>query len=137
MKTNQSYWDIYLTDIMPHLQHIDVLLKTNEHISPREAADALCISLCELHRIMKMCRITDITRHTFPVIMQNGSSTICRLFARELRLGCSDTYLPAQLAYIYNIDRASVDKAFTSLGITAAKSSALSDVFKRIKVCAS
>ena len=137
MKTNQSYWDIYLRDIMPHLQKIDVLLKTSDNITAHEAADVLGISICELRLIMKLCRITDITRKTFPLIMQNGSSKICRLFAREIKLGCGDSYLPAQLAYIYNIDIASVDKAFSSLGITSAKSSALSDVFKNIKVCVS
>lgn len=134
MKTNLSYWDIYTHDIMPRLQQIDVLLKTTDKIQPASAASALSITLSELYLLMGCLHISALTHKTLPLIMQNGSSKICRFFARELKLGCIDTYLPAQLAYIYNLDKAAVEKAFKSLGITAADSSLLKDIFKKIPI---
>ncbi len=134
MKSDTSYWDIYTHDIMPRLQQIDLLLKTTDIIQPASAAAALSITLSELYLLMSYLHISSITRKTFPLIMEHGSSKICRLFARELKLGCRDTYLPAQLAYIYNIDASAVEKAFKSLGISIARSSLLMDIFKKIPI---
>lgn len=134
MQTNQSYWDFYTHDIMPRLKNIDLLLKTSTVIEPAAVAAALDISLSEVYLILSRFHIANITPKSFPIIMQNGSSKICRLFAREIKIGCCDSYAPTQLSYIYNLDKSAIEKAFASLGIARATGPLLREVFKQIPV---
>ena len=133
MQQNKSYLDIYTGYIVPRIERADILLKTAEgDIQPGVAAEVLEISPWEVRHLMDLYHLRHITAGTFPLIMQGGSSRLCRLFARELQLGCTDSYLPAGIAYIYNLDRKAVEAAFRSLGITSATGSMLREIFARI-----
>lgn len=130
---NKNYWDIYSHEIMPRINKADLLLKTSEaSIQPHMAASVLDISLSELFLIMSRLHIASVTSESFPLIMLHGSSTLCRLFARELRLGCSESYEPMQIASIYSLDPDKVRKAFDALGISSADSSQLKQIFRLI-----
>lgn len=135
MQQRKSYLDIYIGDIVPRIERADLLLKTAEgDIQPSAAAEALEITPYEVRHLMELYHLRHITPSTFPLIMQSGSSRLCRLFARELQIGCTDSYLPVGIAYIYNLDLKAVEAAFRSLGITRATGSMLREIFARIPV---
>lgn len=135
MKQGKSYLDIYTGYIVPRIERADILLKTTEgDIQPSAAAAVLEITPWEVCHLMELYHLRHITRSTFPLIMQGGSSRLCRLFARELQIGCTDSYLPAGIAYIYNLDLKTVEAAFKALGITRATGSMLREIFARIPV---
>lgn len=130
-----SYLDIYTDMILPRLQAADLMLKTAEGpIEPSVAADILEISPWEVGHLMELCHLHYITPLTFPIIMEGGSSRLCRLFARQLKAGCTDNYPPGAIAYIYDLDLKAVEMAFRSLGITCATGSMLRAVFARIPI---
>ena len=131
----QSYLDIYMGYIVPRIQRADLLLKTAPGaIEPGRAAAVLEISPGEVGRLMELYHLSSITAATFPLIMQGGSSRLCRLFARQLKTGCTDSYLPGAVAYIYELDLKAVERAFRALGITSATGSMLRDIFAKIPI---
>lgn len=130
---NKSYWDIYSHEIMPKITKADLLLKTSEGgIQPHQAASVLDISLSELFLIMNRLHISSVTAESFPLIMLHGSSTLCRLFAREIKIGCSESYKPIQIASIYSLDPDKVKNAFQTLGLKSVHGSQLKQIFSLI-----
>ncbi len=104
-KEQRTYLDTYVLYIRPKLMQIDLLVKTSEDfIPPEEMSEALNLSLDEVNQIMKYKHMDSITRSNFTILMENGSSQICKLYQREKYCGSPYFYSRDEIAYIYDID---------------------------------
>ncbi|MCT4596876.1 MAG: hypothetical protein N4A50_03215 [Vallitalea sp.] len=108
-----TYLEYYNTNLSPKLQEIDLFLKTEEDniIDINDVSKLLEITKSEIKEIMSVNGLNDITKHSFFIIMLNGSSDICKLFARELQVSIPDYYSISDISYIYQLPYESVLKA--------------------------
>lgn len=108
-----TYLEYYNTNLSPKLQEIDLFLKTDEGnaIDINVASKLLEITTSEIKEIMSNNGLTNITKHSFFIIMLNGSSDICKLFARELQVNIPDYYSISDISYIYQLPYDSVLQA--------------------------
>lgn len=114
---NISYLEMYERDIAPRLREIDLLVKTSDnYISVQDAASVLDLSEKEVRDIMNEEGISKLDKKTFFKVMQNGSSCICRFFKRETECGSPYIYSRENIAYIYEIDISTIEKACDDLG---------------------
>ncbi len=114
---------------------IDLLVKTSEDkISPKEMSDALNISLDELMQIMKFQHMESITRSNFTILMENGSSQICRLYQREKYCGSPYIYSREDIAYIYEIDIDKVNSTCDKLKIKEITPFTLPEILAEISI---
>ena len=130
-----SYNDFFEASYAPCLKSIDLLLKTMEMpLTVDEAAEALCLSEDEVHSIMKKESVVAIDRHAMLSIMAQGESGVCRLYQREVACGSPSLYSPADIAYIYGLDNATVARGFNKLGYVAVTSADVPAVLSQITV---
>ncbi len=128
-----SFFNFYYDEICPALRALDIKIK--EHcntVDIDELSSLLHITPNEINTILNSKHITDLTSDIIPTIMLNGSSYICKLFKKSLSYCNSKTYSPNDIAYIYNIDKQKVEKAFNTLHITEISEANLPKLFKLI-----
>jgi predicted transcriptional regulator of viral defense system len=108
-----TYLEYYNTNLSPKLQEIDLFLKTEEDniIDINDVSKLLEITKSEIKEIMSVNGLNNITKHSFFIIMLNGSSDICKLFARELQVSIPDYYSISDISYIYQLPYESVLEA--------------------------
>ena len=129
------YLELYRSKIMPKIKEIDIFLKTQ--FSPyksKDIAQLLNISLNELQQIMKTNNIYSLDLKSFPLIMKNGSSELCKTFKRELECGLTKVYSPEQISYIYDIDIDIVLNAYAKMGVSKLHSGLLEVLFSNIYI---
>jgi hypothetical protein len=133
--TPKNFWEFYTSAIKPKLIEIDLLLRSaEENVSVTETADALSVSLDEVKSIMKQKNIPEIDVPNFMTIMESGSSTICKLYKREIECGSPFTYTREHISYIYDLDLATVNSACDRLGIKEATAFTLPALFSQISL---
>lgn len=105
-----TYWNYYEKYFASKIRAIDLFLKTEIHagITQKEIIRLLCISEEEINTILESNHITTLDVPAFFVVMQNGSSPICKLFSRELQRKMPHFYSYYDISYIYQIPYESV-----------------------------
>lgn len=133
MSTYLDYFNAYLS---PKLQQIDLFLKTHEqdHIDLDEVVDLLDITHSEIDDIMHLHELDVISKHSFFIIMYNGSSDICQLFCREISRKMPNAYSPSDISYIYQIPYDHVIEAAEKARIDAITTDNLNELFSHIYV---
>lgn len=131
-----TYLEYYNTNLSPKLQEIDLLLKTQEDdtIDMDIVSKLLEISNSEIEEIMINNGIIEITKHSFFIIMINGSSDICKLFARELQVNIPDYYSLTDISYIYQLPYESVLEASKQASLKNITSKNINKLFAYIYV---
>ncbi len=127
-----NFFNTYYNEIQPTLQSLDIIMKSHSGIDINELSALLQITPCEINTILNSKHISILTSEAIPTIMLNGSSYICRTFKKSLSYCGSKYYLPKDIAYIYGIDKDTVEKAFNALNITEISESDLPALFKLI-----
>lgn len=128
-----SFLRKYTKEIAPVLQEIDVMMKTYERpLTISQAAEALKIKKKEVRAIMDQFGLKKINKKAFFCIMRNGSSSVCRLYQRELAAGLPFTYSKETISFIYEIDKNAVSTACDQLGIKEATCLTLPRLFSLI-----
>jgi len=129
----KTFMDQYIEQIEPKLKAIDLFLKTEmPPYCPKKTAKLLHISKDELETIMTEEHISNITTQTLFQIMKKGSSSICRMFARELERGIPRFYSVEDISYIYNLDICSVIDASKEMGLSCFTEPMLKTLFQHI-----
>ena len=132
-QSERSFLDEYRENIIPRLQAIDVLLKSNDYpLSVSQTSKTLEISNDEVFSIMGQLNFSSIDERGFLMIMRNGSSRICNLFKRELDCGSPVFYKPEQIAYIYGLDETQVFDICCGLNISEVNADLLMEIFSKI-----
>ncbi len=100
-----TYLEYYNSTLAPKLQSIDLFLKTEEsdEYTIDTVSELLNLSMDEIETIMQHANMKVINRLSFFIIMQNGSSEICKMFSRELQRKLPATYTYFDISYIYQI----------------------------------
>ncbi len=130
-----NFWELYKSEIAPRLREIDIFVKSMEECATvSEVACALSISEDEVLHIMNDYGISEINKKTFFVIMENGTSSICKLFKRECDMHSPFVYTKQDIAYIYGLDINLVNLACDQLGIAEATAYTLPLLFSHIPV---
>ena len=131
----RTFSDEYDEKIAPKLQQIDMLLKLGEFpLKISQVSKVLDLSNDEIVNIAEKFVLSEFDKAFFFIIMQNGTSNICRLLARELDRGSPQFYKASDVAYIYGIELDTVEKAFRKLAITETAQSGLYEIFANIGV---
>lgn len=132
----KNYWEFYKKDIRPKLMEIDVFFKSVDGSADiDELASILSIPKQEILDTMKKNKLDVIDRSTLHVVMENGSSEICKLFRREIECGSPFTYTIENIAYIYNISIEKIKRACDELGIKEATAYTLPMIFSHVYLC--
>lgn len=131
-----TYLDYFNTYLSPKLQEIDLFLKTHEKndINPAEVVSLLDITQLEINNIMHLHELDHISKHSFFIIMYNGSSDICQLFSREISRKMPNAYSPLDISYIYQIPYDHVIEAAEKACIDAITTDNLNELFSYIYV---
>lgn len=128
-----SFKQIYLQNISPKLQAIDLFLKTTEGSYPvDQIALVLGMKVEEVSDIMAKTEIMEITLVDFFTIVSYSSSYICRLIQRQWKYSSAPFYTPYMISYIYELNIDKVQNAFESFGKEYIAESELMDVFSSI-----
>lgn len=129
-----TYLDYYNEYIAPSLKAIDLFLKThmNEKITIDVAMDLLDLSYDEVQDLMSKFHMDSIDQVSFFKIMQNGSSSICKLFSREVQRKLPHFYSFFDISYIYQIPYERVVEAAMFVGITSITNQNIHDLFSAI-----
>jgi hypothetical protein len=128
-----TFWEEYKKHIGPKVAAIDVFLKTAEYpLDITSVARLLSLSHCEILNIMAKLNAKTIDKQTFLGIMEAGTSRLCRLFCREVELQSPITYTSEDIAYIYNLDHATVKTACQNLKIKEVTAFTMPLVFAKI-----
>ena len=130
-----SYIYKYKKDVEPYLKEIDIFLKTNSQpFILEDVAKVLNISYVEAKKIIENNNIDNINKKAFFIIMQNGSSNICLIFSRILKMGIPEIYSPNDISYIYNIDINSVLNACKKVNSFLFEEEDLIKLFEKIEI---
>lgn len=130
-----SYIYKYKKDVEPYLKEIDIFLKTNSQpFILEDVAKVLNISYVEAKKIIENNNIDNINKKAFFIIMQNGSSNICLIFSRILKMGIPEVYSPNDISYIYNIDINSVLNACKKVNSFLFEEEDLIKLFEKIEI---
>lgn len=131
-----TFLDYYNLNYGSKLMEIDLFLKTESSDDmPREIVMDL-LSLCkeEMEGIMKSFCIDHIDVPAFFVIMQNGSSPICRLFSREVQRKMPYFYSFYDISYIYQIPYEHVVDGANKANMTSITSENIHKLFSYIEM---
>lgn len=129
-----TYLDYYDENIAPSLIAIDLFLKTHmdEKITIDVTIELLDLSYNEVMDLMSKFHIDEIDRIGFFKIMQNGSSSICKLFSREIQRKLPHFYSFFDISYIYQIPYEKVVEAAMSANITSITNKNIHTLFSKI-----
>jgi len=115
-----NYWEKYQTTIAARLREIDLYLRTTDPPYPPETvAGLLEMPKEQVWAEMRRQNLSLLDRSGFFLVMREGKSPVCRMFARELERGLPSRYTPGDVSYIYDIDIDRVLDACAGLGLTA------------------
>ncbi len=131
-----TYLDYFNTYLSPKLQKIDLFLKIHEknYIDPAKVVSLLDITHSEINTVMHLNELDHISKHSFFIIMYNGSSDICQLFSREISRKMPNAYSPLDISYIYQIPYDHVLEAAEKARIDSITTDNLNDLFSYICV---
>ncbi len=128
-----NFLNVYNNEICPTLKALDIIIKAHyNNVDINELSSLLHITPNEINTILSSKHINNISSDIIPTIMLNGSSYICKIFKKSLSYYNCTTYSPKDIAYIYNIDKRKVEKAFNALNITEISESNFPQLFKLI-----
>lgn len=126
----KNFLEKYNIEFAPKINAIDLFMRSGYNsITTKKTSELLYISETEVIEIINYQNISKINKTNFFIIMKNGSSNICHMFARLLERGIPDIYYPNDISYIYNIDIDVVLDACSEIGETNFNSSTLKDLF--------
>ena len=128
-----SYLEVYIDEIIPRLQAIDLRLKSGDGIDPMTAANLLGITEDEID-YLRRGESQNIAAHEFLDLMRRGSSAVCGMYRRELERHSPVIYTADDIAYIYGLEPERVLTAFDKLNATAVTEYLLPEVFAEIWV---
>ena len=128
-----SYLEVYIDEIIPWLQAIDLQLKSGDEIEMVTAADLLKISEDEM-MFLRGGTSRNVTSNEFLELMRRGSSDVCGMYRRELERSSPVIYTADDIAYIYGIEHELVQTAFDKLNANAVTEYLLPEVFAEIWV---
>ena len=128
-----SYLEVYIDEIIPWLQAIDLQLKSGDAIDMVTAADLLKISEEELI-FLRGRSSRNVTSNEFLDLMRRGSSDVCGMYRRELERRSPVIYTADDIAYIYGLEHELVQMAFDKLNANAVTEYLLPEVFAEIWV---
>ena len=131
-----TYLEYYNTNLSPKLQKIDLFLKTEESntVDITMVSDLLYISEAEIKEIMSDNELEAITKLSFFIIMYEGSSDICKLFAREINRKIPHFYSLSDISYIYQIPYEDVLEAAEQANINSITSNNINELFSYINI---
>ena len=129
-----TYLEYYNETIAPSLQAIDLFLKTNKKaiIDKNMVSELLDISLNEINALMRALGLSQIDQVSFFTIMQYGSSSICKLFARELQRKLPHFYSFHDISYIYEIPYETIVEAAQKAELTSITNQNIHTLFSNI-----
>jgi hypothetical protein len=134
-------FDWYSLEIAPLLRKIDVRVKELGDGGSMEIGDAALLLEMPLDEAEKIAReagvrgeVKEIDRRVFFIIMREGSSAVCRFYAREIACGSPESYTASQISYIYSVKIQAVRAAFDLLRIKEAGGEAVPAVLSKISV---
>ena len=128
-----SYLEVYIDEIIPRLQAIDLRLKSGDGIDVATVANLLDVTEDEV-MFLRRGASENITVHEFLDLMRRGSSAVCGMYRRELERRSPIIYTADDIAYIYGLERELVQAAFDKLHATAVTEYFLPEVFAEIWV---
>lgn len=131
-----TYLEYYNETIAPSLQAIDLFLKTNKkaQIEKNIASELLDLSLKEINALMRAFGISYIDHVSFFTIMQYGSSSICKLFARELQRKLPNFYSFHDISYIYEIPYETIVEAAQKANLSSITNQNIQTLFSNIEL---
>jgi hypothetical protein len=129
-----TYLQYYNENVAPKLQKIDLFLKTEESetLSPDIICELLDISIDEVDDLIDTYKISNLDKISFFIIMQNGSSEICKMFSREIQRKIPHFYSFYDISYIYQIPYEIVVDAAVSAGLNSITQQDLNVLFEHI-----
>jgi hypothetical protein len=125
--------EVYIDEIIPWLQAIDLQLKSGDEIDTVTAADLLKISEDEM-TFLRGGASRNVTSNEFLDLMRRGSSDVCGMYRRELERRSPVIYTADDIAYIYGLEHELVQMAFDKLNANAVTEYLLPEVFAEIWV---
>lgn len=129
----QTFLKYYQQRIQPQVAAIDVFLKTEDAPYAIETVAALLlISPEEGRALLAAEKVSLITKGIFFRLLQMGSSPLCGMFRRMLSCGLPQQYTPAQIAYIFALPLADVERAAEGMGESLFSEKMLPQLFGRI-----
>ncbi len=134
-KNDCTYLELYLENIVPRLQSIDLKLKSGAcEFKVSEVCELLEISEAKVQEQLRQLNITVITPDVFLTIMQGADSEIGKMYAREIECHSPITYTAENIAYIYQLDLNLVKKSFEKLNAKEITSYMLPSIFSNIHI---
>lgn len=129
-----TYLQYYNENIAPKLQKIDLFLKTeqSETFSPDIISELLDISTDEVEKLIDIFEISSLDRISFFILMQHGSSPLCKLFSRELQRKVPHFYSFYDISYIYQIPYEIIVEAASTAGLNSITQDNLNILFENI-----
>jgi len=124
---------VYIDEIIPWLQAIDLQLKSGDEIDMVTAADLLKISEDEM-MFLRGGASRNVSSNEFLDLMRRGSSDVCGMYRRELERRSPVIYTADDIAYIYGLEHELVQTAFEKLNANAVTEYLLPEVFAEIWV---
>ncbi len=116
----RTYLEYYKEEICPNIAELDIFLKTKEE--PYEHSDVatiLRISKEELQDLLEEEKFAIITKGVLFLLMEKVKTPFCQMISRELSHVQSEFYSVADIAYIYELPKDSVEEAIADLKLTA------------------
>ena len=128
-----SYLEVYIDEIIPRLQAIDLRLKSGDDFDIATVANLLDITEEEVI-FLRRGESGYIDAHEFLELMRLGSSDVCGMYRRELERRSPIIYTAEDIAYIYGLEPERVHAAFEKLNASAITEYLLPEVFAEIWV---
>ena len=133
LRTN--YYDFYQQAYAASFMTIDVLLKSMENPLPAaEAAQVLHMTEENVKNIMSQENIALLDKDGLLALMRLGTSSLCRMFQRELLYGAKPVYGPGDIARIYGLDEGHVREISAKMGHSEWPSADVPELLKQIPV---
>jgi hypothetical protein len=131
-----TYLDFYEKIYSKKLQEIDLFLKTSEweNYTHEQVSCLLDLNEKEVCKIMTTYNIESIDQKTFFIIMEHGSSEICKLFSREVERKLPIFYSLDDISYIYNIPYEALARAAYKANLSNITSKNIPTLFSYIKL---
>lgn len=130
----RTYLDYYNKHFANKIKAIDLFLKEihTDIMDSNTVSDLLDISDEEIKIIMSDHNIQEIDKVSFFVLMQNGSSPVCKLFKRELQRKMPHFYSFYDISYIYQIPYEHVVEGAKNANLNSITSENIHELFEHI-----
>ena len=127
---SKTYLDVYNEEIAPKLKELDLFLKAREMpVTIWQASQILDMPYSGVQELVRILDFNNINYTNIFLLIQNGSSQICRLIQRETELGFPSRYTAQYISYIYEIGENKVTQALGKLGLVEINSDNINRVF--------